>query len=76
MYGVIIMTEKILVQHQKANCFQVDTSSVIADVCLNDLDANKLELRYGFGSLDARARALKGLIELISGNRDSCTYLK
>ncbi|KAI3667030.1 hypothetical protein L6452_42072 [Arctium lappa] len=48
-----------------------DTSSVIADVCLNDLDANKLELGYGFGSLDARARALKGLIELVLGNRDS-----
>ncbi|XP_071687541.1 uncharacterized protein [Rutidosis leptorrhynchoides] len=48
-----------------------DTSSVIADVCLNDLDAIKLELGVGFGSLDARARALKGLIELVRGNVDS-----
>ncbi|XP_024975845.1 uncharacterized protein LOC112513721 [Cynara cardunculus var. scolymus] len=48
-----------------------DTSSVIADVCLNDLDASKLELGHGFGSLDAHARALKGLIELVWGNQDS-----
>ncbi|KAI3692788.1 hypothetical protein L6452_32611 [Arctium lappa] len=27
-----------------------------------------------FGSLDARARALKGLIELVSGNRDSLPW--
>ncbi|CAI9287548.1 unnamed protein product [Lactuca saligna] len=48
-----------------------DTSSVIADVCLNDLDANKPELDDGFGSLNARARALKGLTELVQGNTDS-----
>ncbi|KAJ9544019.1 hypothetical protein OSB04_023726 [Centaurea solstitialis] len=54
-----------------------DISSVIADVCLNDLDASKLELGYGFGSLDARARSLKGLVELVAGNRDSSqSYFK
>ena len=54
---------------------QDDTSSVIADVCLNDLDANKPELDDGFGSLNARARALKGLTELVQGNTDSCMSL-
>nr|XP_043610605.1 uncharacterized protein LOC122582300 [Erigeron canadensis] len=48
-----------------------DTSSVIADGCLNDLDAIKAELGDGFGSFYTRARALKGLIELASGNADS-----
>ncbi|KAI3525845.1 hypothetical protein L1887_04974 [Cichorium endivia] len=48
-----------------------DSSSVIADVCMNDLDVSKLELGYEFGSLDARARALKGLTELVKGNADS-----
>ncbi|MFS8001609.1 putative tetratricopeptide-like helical domain superfamily [Helianthus anomalus] len=48
-----------------------DTSSVIADACLNDLDAVKPELGDVFGLLDARVRALKGLIELTRGNVDS-----
>ncbi|KAK1426999.1 hypothetical protein QVD17_15681 [Tagetes erecta] len=48
-----------------------DTSSVIADDCLKDLDANKPELGCGFELLDARVRALKGLIELGRGNVDS-----
>lgn len=47
---------------------------MIADVCLNDLDTVKLELGVGFGSLDARARSLKGLIQLVRGNVDSCNY--
>lgn len=48
-----------------------DTSSMIADDCLNDLDATKQELGNGFGSLNARVRSLKGLIELVGGNADS-----
>ncbi|KAK9069309.1 hypothetical protein SSX86_013425 [Deinandra increscens subsp. villosa] len=47
-----------------------DASSVIADDCLKDLDAMKPELGYGFGLLDARVRALKGLIEL--GRAKTC----
>ncbi|KAL8213703.1 hypothetical protein R6Q57_003152 [Mikania cordata] len=48
-----------------------DTSSMIADACLNDLDGIKPELGYGFGLLNARVRALKGLVELGRGNVDS-----
>ncbi|KAI7735228.1 hypothetical protein M8C21_028359 [Ambrosia artemisiifolia] len=48
-----------------------DTSSAIADACSKDLDAMKPELGHEFGSLDARVRALKGLIELCRGNVDS-----
>ncbi|KAI3804151.1 hypothetical protein L1987_32324 [Smallanthus sonchifolius] len=48
-----------------------DASSVIIDACLKDLDAIKLEYGHGFGILDARVRALKGLIELGRGNVDS-----
>ncbi|XP_076958007.1 uncharacterized protein LOC143633629 [Bidens hawaiensis] len=44
-----------------------DTSSNIADACLKDLDAMKPQL----GLLDARARGLKGLVELARGNLDS-----
>ncbi|KAI3718813.1 hypothetical protein L6452_19697 [Arctium lappa] len=47
-----------------SNIEEDDTSSIIEDVCLNDLDANKVELGYGFGSLDACAIALKIVIEL------------
>ncbi|KAL4587317.1 hypothetical protein LXL04_000186 [Taraxacum kok-saghyz] len=48
-----------------------DTSSVIADECLNDLEANKPELGNEFESLNARAKSLKGLTELLQGNTDS-----
>ena len=47
---------------------------MIADDCLNDLDTTKQELGNGFGSLNARVRSLKGLIELVRGNADSCMY--
>ncbi|KAI3770304.1 hypothetical protein L6452_01432 [Arctium lappa] len=71
---VLLQVDKETISNAEVgDALRDDTSSVMADVCLNDLDANKLELRYGFGLLDAHARALKGLIELVSSNRDSCT---
>lgn len=44
---------------------------MLADICLQLLETVKLEIGYGTGVLDARAKALKGLVELVRGNLKS-----
>ncbi|CAK9179455.1 unnamed protein product [Ilex paraguariensis] len=50
-----------------------DTSSVLADICLQLLDAIKLEIGagVGFNVLNARIRSLKGLVEHVHGDLES-----
>ncbi|XP_017220018.1 uncharacterized protein LOC108197051 [Daucus carota subsp. sativus] len=52
---------------------QDDSSSVLADICLQLLESVKMETGsgYGDGVLDARAKALKGLVELVRGDLES-----
>ncbi|XP_074339881.1 uncharacterized protein LOC141677731 [Apium graveolens] len=52
---------------------QDDTSSVLADICLQLLESVKMETGsgYGDGVLDARAKAVKGLVELVRGDLES-----
>ncbi|KAM7464043.1 hypothetical protein LguiA_032164 [Lonicera macranthoides] len=52
---------------------QDDTSSVLADICIQLLDAIKLEFGSGYASrvLESRAKAVKGLVELVRGNLES-----
>uniref|UniRef100_A0A5B6YNM5 MalT-like TPR region domain-containing protein n=1 Tax=Davidia involucrata TaxID=16924 RepID=A0A5B6YNM5_DAVIN len=56
---------------------QDDASSVLADICLQLLDTIKLEIGGGCGTgvLDARVKALKGLVELLHGNLESAESL-
>lgn len=48
---------------------------MLADICLQLLESVKMETGsgYGDGVLDARAKALKGLVELVRGDLESCT---
>ncbi|KAL3531798.1 hypothetical protein ACH5RR_005319 [Cinchona calisaya] len=50
-----------------------DTSSVLTNICCNLLDTIKLEIGggSGFEVLEARAKVLKGLLELVQGNLQS-----
>ncbi|KAK1377424.1 hypothetical protein POM88_024168 [Heracleum sosnowskyi] len=50
-----------------------DTSSVLADICLQLLESVKMETgsSYGDGVLDARTKAVKGLVELVRGDLES-----
>ncbi|KAF8397438.1 hypothetical protein HHK36_016355 [Tetracentron sinense] len=52
---------------------QDDTSSVLADKCLQLFRRNSEEIGCGFDSkiLEARATAVKGLVELVVGNLES-----
>ncbi|XP_052171792.1 uncharacterized protein LOC127787813 [Diospyros lotus] len=52
---------------------QDDTASVLAEVCSQLLDTVKLEIGggYGFEVLEARTKAIKGLVELVRGNLNS-----
>lgn len=52
---------------------QDDTSSVLADICLQLLESVKIETGsgYGDGVLDSRAKAVKGLVELVRGDLES-----
>ncbi|KAG8376927.1 hypothetical protein BUALT_Bualt09G0115000 [Buddleja alternifolia] len=58
-------------------CYREDAASVVADLALQVLGAIRLEIRDGggFEVLEARVKALKGLIELICGNLDSAQSL-
>ncbi|KAL3839500.1 hypothetical protein ACJIZ3_024091 [Penstemon smallii] len=53
--------------------YQEDVASEVADIALQLLDTIRLEIsnESGFEVLEARAKALKGLIELICGKLDS-----
>lgn len=47
---------------------------MLADICLQVLESVKMETGsgYGDGVLDARAKAVKGLVELVRGDLESC----
>lgn len=47
---------------------------MLADICIQLLDAIKLEFGSGYASrvLESRAKAVKGLVELVRGNLESC----
>ncbi|KAK4348497.1 hypothetical protein RND71_031252 [Anisodus tanguticus] len=52
--------------------YQDDASSATADMCLQLLETIRLEIGGGGSDvLGARAKALKGLVELIHGNVES-----
>lgn len=53
--------------------YQEDAASVVADIALQILETLRLEIGNGSGFevLEARVKALKGLVELICGNLDS-----
>ncbi|KAK4342852.1 hypothetical protein RND71_038668 [Anisodus tanguticus] len=52
--------------------YQDDASSVTADMCLQLLETIRLEIGGGGSEfLEARAKALKGLVELVHGNVES-----
>lgn len=48
---------------------------MLADLCLQLLESVKMEtgISCGDGVLDARAKAVKGLVELVRGDLESCT---
>ncbi|XAR50917.1 hypothetical protein NMG60_11005384 [Bertholletia excelsa] len=48
---------------------QDDTASMLADLCSQFLDSVKIEIgvAYGLEALDARTKAIKGLVELVRG---------
>ncbi|XP_059647087.1 uncharacterized protein LOC132293567 isoform X2 [Cornus florida] len=56
---------------------QDDASAVVAALCLQILGAIKLEIGggCGFEILDTRARALRGLVELVGGHVSSAKFL-
>ncbi|KAL2502936.1 Tetratricopeptide repeat (TPR)-like superfamily protein [Forsythia ovata] len=53
--------------------YEEDAASVVADIALQLLETIRLEIGNGSGFevLEARVKALKGLVELICGNLDS-----
>ncbi|KAI3474114.1 hypothetical protein Pfo_028902 [Paulownia fortunei] len=57
--------------------YQEDAASVVADLALQVLGSIRIEIGDGggFEVLEARVKALKGLIELICGNLDSAQSL-
>lgn len=48
---------------------------MLADICLQLLETVQMETgnSYGDGVLDARVKAVKGLVELVRGDLESCT---
>ncbi|XP_074271325.1 uncharacterized protein LOC141595257 [Silene latifolia] len=50
-----------------------DTSSVLADKCVNLLEKESLENsdEYGYKVFNARSKAIKGLVELVQGDMES-----
>ncbi|OMO66370.1 Tetratricopeptide-like helical [Corchorus capsularis] len=69
--GVRVAAMEALVGLHLQSC-QDDTSSVLADKCLELLDKDDLKSDGGKEkSVIARAKAVKGLVELVSGNLES-----